>query len=192
MVTSMKLVSVAKQRYLDFLLIKGSVDVREELKKVENKYYATLRGVFRSRGERRQPTRVEVWTFFFAHAERQPQDASAKELVKCYRSRSDVTKTPAHAAISISRIFTNLNKQFHRSMTVDEIRMVGGIPLYESSLLPLDDCRLLRCVFDFEAMPARVVLDEQLDPLANSSEFDSDEDNLDDEDSLDDDAVNHA
>ena len=174
----------AKERYLQLLLLKDRVDIREELNIIENKYAGLmtkdkfLTKILYSDGEEKKKNgsdksssnRLEIWTYFFGQdgeknfkSQKPGKDRGEKGVTKqkegimsCCRRASRFYNTPKKAAATVERIMANLNSKFHRSHTREEIKAAGGIPLVESDQLARSECHLLKCVFDRERKGARV------------------------------------
>ena len=161
---SYRLETIANKRYMKLLELRGSVNLRDELKDVLSEGAAAL---VTEKRERRQPrpSALEKWTYLFHEAAQGEFAAAEKNLLDCCRAADSRLGSAEKAAVAMVRIIENLDQRVHRSLPAEVITRIGGVAIEESALLGTQDCKLVECVMKWAAKPCRIVSQEEIERL---------------------------
>ena len=159
-----RLETLASRRYLSLVELRGSVNLRDELKEILDDGAAEL--VTRAKSDKQpRPSVLAKWTFIFREAANKENQKDEESLMECCRAADKRLGSAEKAAAAMVRIIENLDMRVHRSLPAEVIKRIGGIAIEESALLGTQDCKLIECVMRWAAKPCRIISQEEISEL---------------------------
>ena len=159
-----RLEGLASKRYLKLVELRGSVNLRDELKEILGEGAAALVAE-RKDSKQPRPSALEKWTYIFGQAAQKDRGAAEENLLDCCRAADDRLGSAGKAAVAMVRIIENLDQRMHRSLPAAVIKRIGGVAIEESALLGTQDCKLVECVMKWAAKPCKIVSQEEIERL---------------------------
>lgn len=157
-----RLQSLAKDRYLALTELRGSVNLRDELRQILSEGAAGLSAT-KAAAKQPRPSALERWSYIFATGQRDSPFGNADGLLSCCRKTDGRLNSAAKAAAAMVIISENLDKRVHRSLPAEVVKRLGGIAIEESALLGAADCKLIECVMNWAMIPCKIVAKEEVD-----------------------------